>query len=282
MLVYVFDAFLMRERLHKLLEPMGHKVQGSDDLEEAVLETVSLQPQLLVIGDAASSAGMNESIQMLKKAGGGVPVVVLSPDARRSTLTAAAIAGASDYIVMPLDDSALSQRLLRLEPKTKSETDKKEAEMAEAMDFQRELDHFFREGTPPPEGLGLLMTVLFRPGGHVDHLVELEYQQNGGMFYQGIQGQVVRRQADKFFRYGNQAFLAVLPGATKKGCEIITLRLEELLKDFQTKGKLPPNYRLATATVFVPEDGSKREELLRHLTDRIRWAIAWTIRPSST
>lgn len=274
MLIYVFDAFLMRERLLKLAEPFGYKVVGSDSFEEAVTQIASLSPQIVFAGAEAWTPSVAEEIQILRKVGGRAPLVLLSQDARRSTLTAAAVAGASDYIVLPVDDATLSQRIQRLSPGPKGSEADKNTGMEAAVDFQRELDIYFRDGAPAPEGLGLLMAVLFRPGARIDHALELEYHHTGSIFFQGIRSQVVRRQADKFFRYGNQTYLAVLPSATEKGCQIIAEKMDALLLEQQKQEQLPSTYRLAIATVFVPQDGHDRETLVANLAQRVRYAIA--------
>jgi len=280
-LLYVFDAFLMRERITRLMEPHGFQVMGSDSLEEAVLQVVSMQPQVILVGDEARNTGIVESLQMLSKAVDKASVVVLSTDAKRQTLTVAAVAGASDYIVLPVDDAALGQRLLRITASLAGQGAPMGTIATPAVDFQRELDVYFKDLSAPPTGLGMMMVVLFRAGARIDADLEKEYQLQGNIYFQGILNHVVKRQTDKFFRYGNQAFLAVLPGATAIGCDLVTQRLAELLAQMQKKGQLPEAYRLATASVFVPEDGMTREVLLSNLTEKIRWAITRIVRPKS-
>jgi len=281
-LLYVFDAFLMRERVNRLMEPHGFQVVGSDSLEEAVLQVLSMQPQIILVGDEARNAGIVESLQMLSKAGGKASIVVLSTDARRQALTVAAVAGASDYIVLPVDDDALGQRLLQVSVSPLGTGASSISSETPAVDFQRELDIYFKDLSAPPHGLGMMMAVLFRVGAKIDFNLEKEYQQQGNIYYQGILNHVVKRQTDKFFRYGNQAFLAVLPGATEVGCDLVNQRLTDLLEQMHKKGQLPESYRLATASVFVPEDGTTREDLLNHLTEKIRWAITRIVRPKNS
>lgn len=96
--------------LYEALQHDGYTVRLVFNSSDTLTSSKSWHPDLIVIGTQTLFPPLNDVCRRLHRTG-GVPVVVLSEEARESVLVAALEAGASDYVRLPRSLEEVCARL---------------------------------------------------------------------------------------------------------------------------------------------------------------------------
>lgn len=105
-ILVVDDAAYMRKWLSDKLTELGHYVIEAQDGEEAVQKSQDEHPEMVFIDIVMPKMDGLTAIKFIRKVFGG-KIVVYTANFSRSLLIKAIMAGASEYLIKPYDDSRI-------------------------------------------------------------------------------------------------------------------------------------------------------------------------------
>ena len=96
--------------LYEALQHDGYTLRLVFNSSDTLTSSRSWNPDLIVIGTQTAFPPLNDVCRRLQKVG-GIPLMVLSGEARESVMVAALEAGATDYVRLPRSLNEVSARI---------------------------------------------------------------------------------------------------------------------------------------------------------------------------
>jgi two-component system chemotaxis response regulator CheY len=108
----VDDSMFMRQVLRNILSKAGHEVVGeAESGEKCLAEAPKMKPDLVTLDLVMPGMGGMECLKGLRKSHPNTRVVIVSAIGQQSEIAQAVALGASDYLVKPFDESAVTKTI---------------------------------------------------------------------------------------------------------------------------------------------------------------------------
>lgn len=229
-----------------------NRIRASDDIKLVIIDVVIEKEDGFKL------------IEEIKVENPRIPVVILTALNGRRDFVRGIKVGAADYILKPFDDDILVDRIKKVLSGTKAAVS--DAHPHDTIDFNSYLDAEISKSLKGNYPLSIGMIVLYKHEYDPNH-PDSEYMKYQERLYKKYKK--IFFETDLLLPYGSQTFLTVMPFCSFDNIHIVRDKILRKSSDFINELSMS-DYRITTAFVNLPKDGTSRDILIDKLMHQIQ------------